>query len=88
MRPRDPFGGGTPLSIDPQSGFTFADMFSASPESGGLGYTELVATAKMEGLTAFGVNGKLGLAFKPNEKFSAGLNWSLPVKMTWRILFR
>lgn len=70
--------------IDPQSGFTFGDMFSGSPEDGGLGYTELVAAANMKGLTAFGFNGKIGIAYKPNEKFSAGINYSLPVNMNYK----
>ncbi len=70
--------------IDPQSGFTFGNMFSNSPETGGLGYTELAAAANMKGLVAFGFNGKIGLAFKPNKKFSAGINYSLPVTMNYK----
>ncbi len=70
--------------IDPQSGYTFGDMFSAAPETNGLGYTELIAAANMKGLTAYGFNGKIGLAFKPNEKFSAGINYSLPVSMKYK----
>jgi long-chain fatty acid transport protein len=70
--------------IDPQSGYTFGDMFSASPETNGLGYSELVAAANMKGLTAYGFNGKIGFAFKPNEKFSGGINYSLPVSMKYK----
>ena len=70
--------------VDPQSGFTFGDMFSNSPETGGLGYSELVAAAKVEKLTAFGFNGKIGIAYKPNEKFSAGINYSLPTNMNYK----
>ena len=70
--------------VDPRSGWTFGNMFSGSPESNGLGYTELVAAANMKGLTAYGFNGKIGIAFKPNEKFSAGINYSLPVTMKYK----
>jgi long-chain fatty acid transport protein len=70
--------------IDPQTGFTFGDMFSAPPESGGLGYGELIAAARMKGLTAYGFNVKLGVAFKPNDRFSAGINYSLPVSMNYK----
>jgi long-chain fatty acid transport protein len=70
--------------IDPQTGYTYGDIFSGSPEAGGLNYTELVAAADMKALTAYGVNGKVGLAFKPNEKFSAGINYSLPVNMNYK----
>jgi long-chain fatty acid transport protein len=69
--------------IDPQTGFTFGDLFAALPESGGLGYTELVAGAAMKQLTAYGFNGKVGVAFKPNDRFSAGINYTLPVSMNY-----
>ncbi|HET9826687.1 MAG TPA: outer membrane protein transport protein [Chitinophagaceae bacterium] len=69
--------------IDPQTGFTFGDLFSASSESGGLGYTELITSATMKELTAYGFNGKIGIAFKPNDKFSAGINYTLPVSMNY-----
>ena len=70
--------------VDPQSGYTFGDMFAGSPETNGLGYIEVVAAANMKGLTAYGFNGKIGLAFKPTEKFSAGLSYSLPVSMRYK----
>ena len=70
--------------IDSQTGFSFGDMFSANPEAGGLGYSELVAAATMTKLTSFGFNGKIGLAYKPNEKFSAGINYTLPVDLTYK----
>lgn len=70
--------------INPQTGFTFGDMFAAAPENGGLGYSEVVASANMQSLTAFGFNGKIGLAYKPNEKFSAGINYSLPVNLKYK----
>jgi long-chain fatty acid transport protein len=69
--------------IDPIKGLTFGDMFSADPEAGGLGYSELVATAKLTGLAAYGFNAKIGLAFQPSDKFSAGLNYSSPVAMSY-----
>lgn len=68
----------------PQSTMTFGDMFAAPKESGGLGYTEVVASANMQKLTSFGFNGKIGLAYKPNEKFSFGVNYSLPVNLTYK----
>lgn len=70
--------------IDPQTGFTFGDMFSGAPESGGLGYQEVVATAEMQKLTAFGFNGKIGIAYKPSEKFSFGINYSMPANLTYK----
>ena len=70
--------------IDPQTGYTFGDMFSSAPENGGLGYSEVVASANMQSLSGFNFNGKFGLAYKPNETFSAGLNYSLPVNLTYK----
>lgn len=70
--------------INPQTGFTFGDMFSGANEAGGLGYSEVIASADMQKLTAFGFNGKIGIAYKPNEKFSFGINYSLPVNLTFK----
>ncbi|CAN5419370.1 TonB-dependent receptor [soil metagenome] len=70
--------------INRQTGFTFGDMFSASPEMGGLGYSEVVASANMYSLTSLGFNGKIGLAYKANEKFSAGISYSLPVNLNYK----
>jgi len=70
--------------IDAQKGVTFGDMFSGASELGGLGYSEVVASADMQKLTAFGFNGKIGIAYKPNEKFSLGINYSLPVNLTYK----
>ena len=69
--------------VNPATGMTFGDLFSAPPESGGLGYTEVVASANMQKLTSVGFNGKIGIAYKPNEKFSAGINYSLPVNLSY-----
>lgn len=70
--------------VNPQTGMTFGDMFAAPNESGGLGYSELVASANMRSLTAFGFNGKIGIAYKPNEKFSFGINYTMPVNLTYK----
>lgn len=70
--------------INSQTGFTFGDMFSKSPEAGGLGYSEVVASSNLKSLTSVGFNGKIGIAFKPNEKFSAGINYTLPVNLTYK----
>jgi long-chain fatty acid transport protein len=70
--------------IDPNTGYTFGDMFSSAPEAGGLGYTEVVASANLKNLKAFGFNGKIGIAYKPNERLSFGINYSLPVELTYK----
>ncbi len=70
--------------IDPQTGFSFGDMFAASPEVGGLGYTEVIASADMNKLTSFGLSGMIGIAYKPNENFSAGINYTLPANLTYK----
>lgn len=70
--------------IDPQTAMTFGDLFGSPSQYGGLGYSELVASANMESLEAFGLNGKIGLAFKPNEKVSLGINYTLPVDLKYK----
>jgi len=70
--------------LNPQTGMTYGDMFAAPNESGGLGYSELVASANMRSLTAFGFNGKIGIAYKPNNKFSFGINYTMPVNLTYK----
>jgi long-subunit fatty acid transport protein len=70
--------------VNPQTGMTFGDMFAAPNESGGLGYSEVVASADMRSLTALGFNGKIGMAYKPNDKFSFGINYTLPVNLTYK----
>lgn len=70
--------------VNPQTGMTFGNMFAAPNENGGLGYSELVASANMRSLTAFGFNGKISIAYKPNEKFSLGFNYTLPVDLTYK----
>ncbi len=70
--------------VNPQTGMTFGQMFSAPQSQGGLGYTEVTAAADMSGLTAFGFGGKLGLAYKVNDMFSLGLSYTLPVDFTYK----
>jgi long-chain fatty acid transport protein len=70
--------------INPQTGMTFGDMFSAPQSQGGLGYTEVTAYSEMKDLRAFGFGGKIGLAYKFNDKVSAGLTYSLPVNLTYK----
>lgn len=69
--------------INPQTGATFGNFFSAAPPNG-LGYTELVAGASIKGLTALGFNGKIGLAYKPAKNVSIGLTYSLPVTLNYK----
>ncbi|MGZ3939370.1 MAG: OmpP1/FadL family transporter [Flavisolibacter sp.] len=69
--------------INPQTGMTFGDLFGAPMESGGLGYSEVVASADMRKLTALGFNGKIGIAYKLNDRLSFGLNYTLPVNLTY-----
>lgn len=70
--------------LDPTKGLTYGDLFAAPAAQGGFGYNEVVASANMESLRAFGFNGKIGIAFKPNDRFSAGLNYSLPVNLSYK----
>ncbi len=70
--------------LDPTKGLTYGDLFGAPAAEGGFGYNEVVASANMESLHAFGFNGKIGFAFKPNERFSAGINYSLPVNLNYK----
>ncbi|MCE1188344.1 MAG: outer membrane protein transport protein [Ignavibacteria bacterium] len=80
-----------PYSLDPlimkgiaQPGVTFGQMFSAPMSSNGFGYDEVTATAKMSDLSAFGFNGKVGFAYKPNDRLSVGLSYTLPVSLTYK----
>ncbi len=70
--------------VNPQTGMTFGQMFSAPQSQGGLGYQEVTAAADMSGLNAFGFGGKLGLAYKVNDKFSLGLSYTLPVNFVYK----
>ncbi len=69
--------------INPTTGFTFGNLFSAPTSSGGLGYNELVASANMNGLNSWEFNGRIGIAYKPSDKFSLGLMYSLPINLAY-----
>lgn len=70
--------------IIPESNMSFGDLFAATPQTGGLGYNEVVASANLQKLTSIGFNGKLALAYKPNDQFSFGINYTLPVNLTYK----
>lgn len=70
--------------VNPQTGMTFGQMFSAPQSQGGLGYNEVTAYASMSDLSAFGFGGKIGLAYKLNDMFSMGLSYTLPVDLTYK----
>lgn len=80
-----------PYSLDPsimkgtaQPGGTFGQMFSAPPSMNGFGYTEVTASAKMNDLTGIGVNGKIGVAYKVNDRLALGLSYTLPTTLTYK----
>ncbi|MBI3719097.1 MAG: outer membrane protein transport protein [Sphingobacteriales bacterium] len=73
-----------PRVINPQTGMTFGDLFSAPAEMGGLNYSEVVASANMQSLKAFGLNGKIGVAYKPTDKLSIGIDYSNPVNLNYK----
>lgn len=65
-------------------GMTFGQMFAASPAQGGFGYNEVIASANMTNLNVISWTGKLGFAYKPNDKWSLGLNFSLPTTLNFK----
>lgn len=65
-------------------GMTYGALFAAAPSAGGLGYTEVVASADMRKLSSLGFNGKIGIAYKPTDQFSFGINYSLPINLTYK----
>jgi len=80
-----------PYSLNPSimqgiamPGITFGQMFSAPPSMGGFGYDEVTATAKMTDLTGIGFNGKIGFAYKMNDKLSFGLSYTMPTSLTYK----
>ena len=82
---------GAPLSLSPTllkgviaPGYTFGSFFGGPLASGGLGYSELTATANNSGLKAWGFSGKIGLAYKLNEDVSFGLSYSSPVTLAYK----
>ena len=78
-----------PFSLSPfamqgvaMPGMTFGQMFAAAPPQG-FGYDEVTASAKMTDLTAIGFNGKIGVAYKVDNKLSFGLSYTLPTSLTY-----
>ena len=63
---------------------TFGQLFSMSPALGGFGYSEVIASADMQNLNVVSFNGKLGLAWKPSNKLSFGLTYTLPTTLTYK----
>ncbi|MFA6598531.1 MAG: outer membrane protein transport protein [Ignavibacteriaceae bacterium] len=62
--------------VNPSTGMTFGDMFSAPPSAGGFGYDEVTALANMTNLTAIGFEGKIGFAYKLNDQIAFGLSYT------------
>jgi len=62
---------------------TFGQLFSAPPPNG-FGYNEVTASTNMTDLNVFTFGGKIGLAYKVNEKLSFGLTYSLPVTLKYK----
>ena len=63
---------------------TFGQMFAGDPAQGGLGYTEVTATADMEdGVTAIGFGGTIGFGYEMNEQFSIGLSYTMQSDLTF-----
>jgi len=80
-----------PYSLSPsimkgiaQPGMTFGQMFAAPPAMGGFGYTEVTALAGMTGLTAFGFCGKIGVAYKVNDRFTVGASYTSASPLTYK----
>lgn len=80
-----------PFSLNPMAmqgvampGLTFGQMFAAPNSMGGFGYDEVTAAAKMSDLSALGFNGKIGLAYKVDNKLSFGLSYTLPTSLTYK----
>ncbi len=66
------------------NGMTFGQMFAGDPAQGGLGYTEVTATADMEdGITAIGFGGTIGFGYEINEQFSMGLSYTMQSDLTF-----
>ncbi len=70
--------------VNPQTGMTFGQMFSAPAASGGFGYNEVTASANMSDLSALSFTGKIGLAYKVNDQLSFGLSYTLPTSLTFK----
>ena len=70
--------------VNPQTGMTFGQMFSAPPAQGGFGYSEVTAATDMNNLTAISVTGKIGFAYKVDDQVSLGFTYSLPTSLTYK----
>jgi len=66
------------------NGMTFGQLFASPRNAGGLGYNELTSSADMKYLKSFSFGGKIGLAYKFSESFSIGINYSLPVDLSYK----
>jgi long-chain fatty acid transport protein len=80
-----------PYSLSPsvlqgiaQPGMTFGQMFAAPAAVGGFGYSEVTAAADMNSLAALGFSGKIGLAYRLNEKMSLGLAYTSPTTLNFK----
>ncbi|MDP3582206.1 MAG: outer membrane protein transport protein, partial [Ignavibacteria bacterium] len=78
-----------PFSLNPLAmqgvampGMSFGQMFAAAPPQG-FGYDEVTASAKMTDLTAIGFNGKIGVAYKVDNKLSFGFSYTMPTSLTY-----
>jgi len=69
---------------NPNNGMTFGQMFAAPASQGGFGYSEVTAAANMKDLTTLTFNGRIGLAFKPNDKFSMGITYAIPTLLNYK----
>lgn len=65
-------------------GLTFGQLFSMAPSSGGFGYNEVSALANMTDMNTISWTGKIGFAYKPNDKLSFGINFNLPVNLNFK----
>ena len=70
--------------VNPTTGMTFGQMFAAPPTQGGFGYNEVTAAANMKDLSTVTFNGRIGLAYKPNENFSLGITYTLPTNLNYK----
>ncbi|MBE0651108.1 MAG: outer membrane protein transport protein [Bacteroidales bacterium] len=85
MEFRMPFGmNPAVMAGEAMPGMTFGQMFAASPAQGGFGYNEVIASANMNNLNVISWTGKIGFAYKPNEKWSFGLNFNLPTILNFK----
>lgn len=87
MEMRMPFGLNPSIMKGNPNGMptmTFGQIFSAPPQQGGFGYNEVIASADMKELNVISFGGKIGLAWKPDDRFSVGINYSLPTKLTYK----